>query len=463
MSHLSAPARPPLAHAHSTPHPLAQSTLPLPAHAASSPLADAGHSGSASGSGSLGYSLHAHGLSHAHDYAYTNGHAPPPGLFPPAQPAPAPAAPTGPRRIEPERADVEAAKRALHDALGEAGLPYWKALNGYLVGQVGRAELVGLVHGWLKTKVKLHNRLLLSLLTNAAFSPSARAASPGRKRRRAVGDAPDLDPDVIEPRARAHAWAMGLGGKERARVRRCLGRDEDDEGDREVDKERDKAGPYAQPLLPPLAQSARHLPSSHNLSTRLGQIASSYGLDVAPDHAAELGELAALAVDAHVADILHALVALTARGRPGVDTVRGRAGVVKPAEDGEDGAARESAADGVPRPQLKTLHALFDLAPGLHPQASPALYKLGTGYTEAERLVSAGDRPSPKPGAPEDDGGDDRPRDRDALAKLMAEAGLLKVDKAGRDGEDGERKKDKKHGSHWRYEDPAVILRDVLG
>lgn len=48
------------------------------------------------------------------------------------------------------RVDIHAIKQELHDVLGEAGLPYWKSLNAYLVGQLGRAELEDMVRGWLK-------------------------------------------------------------------------------------------------------------------------------------------------------------------------------------------------------------------------------------------------------------------------------------------------------------------------
>lgn len=51
-----------------------------------------------------------------------------------------------------ERTDMHSLKQDLHDALGEHGLAYWKALNGYLLGQVGRSELVEMVKGWIKGK-----------------------------------------------------------------------------------------------------------------------------------------------------------------------------------------------------------------------------------------------------------------------------------------------------------------------
>lgn len=43
-------------------------------------------------------------------------------------------------------------KQELHDTLGENGLPYWKALNGYLLGQIGKLEMEGMVKSWLKGK-----------------------------------------------------------------------------------------------------------------------------------------------------------------------------------------------------------------------------------------------------------------------------------------------------------------------
>jgi transcriptional coactivator HFI1/ADA1 len=48
-----------------------------------------------------------------------------------------------------EPVDTQAVKQELHDALGENGLPYWKAMNGYLLGQVGKGELEGMVRSWL--------------------------------------------------------------------------------------------------------------------------------------------------------------------------------------------------------------------------------------------------------------------------------------------------------------------------
>lgn len=85
-----------------------------------------------------------------HDFASSNAQASTstnPNTVTPASYHPNPR----PKPVPPlVRVDVLGIKQELHDALGENGLAYWKALNGYLIGQVGRAELEGLVREWLK-------------------------------------------------------------------------------------------------------------------------------------------------------------------------------------------------------------------------------------------------------------------------------------------------------------------------
>lgn len=152
------------------------------------------------------------------------------------------------------RIDTHQIKQQLHDALGEAGLPYWKALNAYLLGQLGRHELEALVRGWLKGKnselvvvvegvaqasshqssrlpnpVQLHNHLLASLLHNASAPQYHNVPlSPLNMHKRRKGEmgieAPDFDSDAtfIEPHQRVQYWVMGMGGRERDRVRRAM-------------------------------------------------------------------------------------------------------------------------------------------------------------------------------------------------------------------------------------------------
>jgi transcriptional coactivator HFI1/ADA1 len=262
--------------------------------------------------------------------------------------------------------------------------------------------------------------------------------------------------------------------------------------------------------MPPLALSSRHLPSSHQLSHRLGQLAKAYDLTLAPDAFAEIGDFMAVGMDAHLGDILHGIVHMTGRERPGEDTIRVPKGI-KPEPDldplemgidvhGSDGHAgfvdsikREADPTNaytyteMPKPDIETFQNLFLMMPGLHPQASPALYRLETSLTRAEadlnnpvkmeRKPSPSLPPSPKigdmtlgmtvPTSPKKAMaiGRTTANRAEAVAKELLESGLLKLDKAGRQSEPGEAegKKDKKHNLHWKYEDPALILRDILG
>jgi hypothetical protein len=86
----------------------------------------------------------------------TNPHQTMPASYHP-QPRPPSAPPL-------QRVDIHGIKQELHDALGEQGLPYWKALNGYLLGQLGRGELQDMVKGWLKGKKgTIHSHQLLGV------------------------------------------------------------------------------------------------------------------------------------------------------------------------------------------------------------------------------------------------------------------------------------------------------------
>lgn len=193
----------------------------------------------------------------------------------------------------------------------------------------------------------------------------------------------------------------------------------------------------------------------------------------------------------HLGDVLHSLVHLTGRDRPGEDTLRVPPGVREQSPEAPD----------IPAPSLGTLQYLFTLAPSLHPQASPTLYKLESSLTIAEVEASKPqeeeekDREPPRPAAllpsatPQTQtvglpnalppALPNVPNPVKAASTLHAAAGqgkietvsqtlqdtgLLKIDKAGREeGEGGDRKREKKHNLHWKYEDPALILKDLFG
>lgn len=205
-------------------------------------------------------------------------------------------------------------------------------------------------------------------------------------------------------------------------------------------------------------------------------------------------------LNAHLGDMLHSVVHLTGRDRPGEDTMRVPLGVKSPNITSREAAA----AHPVPPPSLQTLQALFTVTPSLHPQASPALYKLESGLTiaEAENMNPPGPSrratmpppmrtatpvqpavglPQPLPGSalaltgPLPSHQNVSPAKAastlhaaagqgkiDTVSQTLQDTGLLKLDKAGhRDGDDS--KREKKHNLHWKYEDPALILKDLLG
>ncbi|ORX40222.1 transcriptional regulator of RNA polII, SAGA, subunit-domain-containing protein [Kockovaella imperatae] len=362
--------------------------------------------------------------------------------------------------------DIQLIKQELHDALGEAGLAYWKTLNGYLLGQIGKSELEVMVRGWLKgSKVQLHNQFMMALLYHAGI-PHA-PSSGGKKRKRVGPEDPDYDVNeyIIEPKARVQQWMQGIGGRERARIRRAVigrqGQDEDTAG--EADPSSNKNwGIQAGNTMPPLAVSAKQLPASHQLSHRLSQLAKAYDLNLAPDALSAIGEFMAVELDAHLSDILHAYVHLAARDRIGSDTLHVPPGL-NPDLDldvkVEDG--------GMTKPDLDRLRDLFTLNPGLHPSTSPALYKLASSLSQAEAEYNSSPlKLERKPSlTPEIDVTPQVNGDRAGpMMKKLVNDGLVKVDnvKKGEDGEVGG-KKDKKHNLHWRYEDPALILKDVFG
>lgn len=199
--------------------------------------------------------------------------------------------------------------------------------------------------------------------------------------------------------------------------------------------------------MPPLASSARFLPSSNQLANRLSALSKGYDLHIAPDGMNEMGEFLAIGMDAHLSDILHAHVHLTGRDRPGHETIR-----IPP---GLNSDQKMHLIDGdLPKPDLETLRHLMTLAPSLHSATSPALYKLSSGITSAEAEYNSQPVKSDHGMSNGVAGGKERKSDR--IARYH-ENGMIKVDTA------KEEKKDKKHNLHWRYEDPALILESVLG
>lgn len=238
--------------------------------------------------------------------------------------------------------------------------------------------------------------------------------------------------------------------------------------------------------MPPLALSDRHLPSAQQLSLRLGALAKAYDLTLAPDATAELGEFLAVGMDSHLGDVIHDLVRLTGSDRRGVDTIRVPTDNVLAktprAADGSPGAVvhvKEEAE--LAKLDVHALQYLFAMVPDSHQQSSPALYKLQASHIPQERIKTEPTSPAAKfhdqtpppirngeaAGSSVTQTSPNKPiiglpgtSRAQARHERLTNMEMLKIDK-GRD--DGDGKKDRKHVLHWRYEDPAMIFKDLLG
>lgn len=233
--------------------------------------------------------------------------------------------------------------------------------------------------------------------------------------------------------------------------------------------------------MPPIAYSDGALPSSHQLSLRLSQLAKAYDLTVAPETTTEIGEFLAVGMDSHVADVITSLVRLTGKDRRGVDTIH----IPTPQPSESSGSQSDHTQtpktvtmvkeeDDLPKPDLDTMKYLFSLVPELHTQASPSVYKLLSSQTKYDVEVKT-EALSPAPVALKATPGrnDNGPYLSPVKSTLglsggstlehrrerLAQSELLKLDH----GKEGDGKKHQKHNLHWKYEDPAVIFQDLLG
>lgn len=223
--------------------------------------------------------------------------------------------------------------------------------------------------------------------------------------------------------------------------------------------------------MPPIAYSDGALPSSHQLSLRLSQLAKAYDLSLAPDATAEIGEFLAVGMDSHIADVMTSLVRMTGTDRKGVDTIhipRGRSESTSPddhIQTPKSVIAKIKEQDDLPKPDLDTMKSLFNLVPELHTQASPSVYKLMTSQSKYQDLkpdikpdvTSHPFNPTPRTtGVDQTATGSKMEITRDRLVKSE----ILKLDHGKGDSEG---KKNQKHNLHWKYEDPAVMFQDLLG
>jgi transcriptional coactivator HFI1/ADA1 len=233
--------------------------------------------------------------------------------------------------------------------------------------------------------------------------------------------------------------------------------------------------------MPPIAYSDGALPSSHQLSLRLSQLAKAYDLTVAPETTTEIGEFLAVGMDSHVADVITSLVRLTGHDRRGVDTIH----IPDAKSIDTDGSPPDhdqtpktvtivKEADELPKPDIDAMKYLFNLVPELHTQASPSVYKLLSSQSKHELEVEVKTEafsPLALNATPGRNGhgphlspikstlGLSAGSTAEMKRERLAHSELLKLDH----GKEGDGKKHQKHNLHWKYEDPAVVFQDLLG
>lgn len=241
--------------------------------------------------------------------------------------------------------------------------------------------------------------------------------------------------------------------------------------------------------MPPLALSERQLPSAQQLSLRLSALAKAYDLNLAPDATSDLGEFLAVGINNQLGEVMHNLVRLTGSDRRGVDSIRISTGHTSSTtsfdndlnNDRDEHKIHVKTETDLPKPDLNTLQHLFALNPNSHQQASPALYKLQSSHLNTESQLEITKSKS-SPGPEHTESSSPIPQSRtvgnsdhkispskatmngqsraQTVQERLIKNELLKLDK-GR--EENEGKKDRKHTLHWKYEDPAIIFKDLLG
>lgn len=290
--------------------------------------------------------------------------------------------------------------------------------------------------------------------------------------------------------------------------------------------------------LPSISLPDRTLPSSLQIAARLKAFATANDLPH-PAPSDETAEFLSVGLDAHISEILHSIVHLTGRNRPGTESIQ-----IPPQKSStntkEDTEERDESKPALPQPSVEILHHLVNLNPGIHPHPSPVLNQLRTGHTLGQihahkPKFRLGGIQNPTPSRPHSpsipspfipNGHTAKPsitelpippqpkrkarpptlnhhlirsppsspsrpivplsnpnsshmmgslgsipsgstfisHRAEAVGRNLLESGLLKIEVPDKGEEEKEGKgKKKKHGLHWKYEDPAFILRDILG
>ncbi|KDQ61563.1 hypothetical protein JAAARDRAFT_150350 [Jaapia argillacea MUCL 33604] len=215
-------------------------------------------------------------------------------------------------------------KNQLTAGLGSKASKYWETLQSYIQGQIPRVEFDESVRELLDSTnlLQLHNALIISLFDTTAHQapptpPPDLPKAPPRKRRRTLPyQGPESD-DTLRS-SRLKRWALGVGRRERDRVRGletlALSSENKPRKERdEIARERGvillpERGDPAGSRLPLHLASVTRAPTLQHISDRINLISAQHNLG-APSRA--VSQLMMLAFEAKLKQLIIQAITLT--------------------------------------------------------------------------------------------------------------------------------------------------------
>lgn len=269
-------------------------------------------------------------------------------------------------------------KRQLTDALGSRNPQYWDTFRSYMKGEISRIEFDELVRKCLDSValVQLHNALIISLFDTTSHQtpptpPPEVPKPPPRKRRRTL---PYQGPDSADTlrSSRLKKWTIGLGRRERERLRglEAVALSSEHRPRKEKDEIAKERGVMLLPERgePPGSRLPLHLasvtrgPTLQHISDRLNLICAQHNLG---QPSKTVASLMMLAFEAKLKQLVTQALSLTSTSH-----------------------AVTSIAPTQPRTHSSLLTApafdsLFTISPFVLPNKSAAAMKLATGDNES--------------------------------------------------------------------------------
>ncbi|TDL23800.1 hypothetical protein BD410DRAFT_787080 [Rickenella mellea] len=268
-------------------------------------------------------------------------------------------------------------------ALGSKSESYWDTLSQYLCGQLSRAEFDELIRDSVDTPelVQLHNALIISVLGSSSHHtpPTPPPDAPGgkgkssRKRRRTLpyqGAGEDDDGTLLSSRLKR--WTVGMGRRERERIKALQSMTEGLEKRRRQDTDeiamergvvllpegRDPPGTY----LPLNLASLTRAPTLQHITERVALISSQHNLG---PPSKSVSQLMMLAYEAKLKQLITQAMSLTSTSH-----------AITSIQLSDNSATRRASAQPLSASSFDTL---FTLRPAVLPTQSAAALRLSLG------------------------------------------------------------------------------------